>query len=128
MKELIKKLNYKGQKRIAILNSEECFFIALSEELKDVILDREIDPRFPYGFILLFARNCKEVENFAPTVIHNLLAEGTLWICYPKQTSKKFSSDIDRDHGWKTLKDSGFHGIRLVTLDEDWSALRFRNT
>jgi hypothetical protein len=55
------------------------------------------------------------------------MADGVLWFCYPKKTSKKYSSDIDRDHGWKVLNDSGFYGIRLVAVDENWSALRFRN-
>ena len=38
-----------------------------------------------------------------------------------------YKSDIDRDHGWKTLNDAGFYGIRLVAIDNDWSALRFRS-
>ena len=59
--------------------------------------------------------------------IHNLMADGVLWFCYPKKTSKKYHSDIDRDHGWKILNDSGLNGIRMVAIDKDWSALRFRN-
>jgi hypothetical protein len=123
MKELIKKLNYKGQKRIAVTNAEDSFIVELSKELIDVTIDRKIDPRFPYGFIMLFVRNYAEVENFTPMAIHNLLANGIFWICFPKKTSKKFNSDIDRDHGWKTLKNSGFVAGRMVTIDEDWSAL-----
>ena len=34
---------------------------------------------------------------------------------------------IDRDHGWKILNDSGFQGVRMVVIGDDWSALRFRN-
>jgi hypothetical protein len=59
--------------------------------------------------------------------LHNLMDDGVLWFCYPKKTSKKYSSDIDRDHGWKVLNDSGLYGIRMVAIDKDWSALRFRN-
>jgi len=68
-----------------------------------------------------------EVEQSAPTTLHNLIADGILWFCYPKKTSKKYKTDIDRDHGWKALNDSGLYGIRLVSIDEDWSAFRFRN-
>ena len=64
---------------------------------------------------------------YAPMILHNLMADGILWFCYPKKTSKKYKSDIDRDHGWEPLNDSGLHGIRLVAIDNDWSALRFRN-
>ena len=127
MKTLLAKLNYKGQKRIAVINAEDKFTISLSNELSDVMVDREIDPRYPYDFIILFVRSVSEVESFTPIAIHNLLADGTLWLCYPKKTSKKHSSDINRGNGWKSLNDSGLHGIRMVAIDEDWSAMRFRN-
>ena len=127
MKNLVKKLNYKGQKRIAVLNAEKKFISSISGDLKDVVIDQKIDPRYPYEFIVLFVKTQAEVEMFAPMTLHNLIADGILWFCYPKKTSKIFKSDIDRDHGWKILNDSGLLGIRLVAIDTDWSALRFRN-
>jgi hypothetical protein len=127
MKKLLEKLNYKGNERIAVLNAEENFTVSLASELSDVIIDREIDPRFPYQFILIFVRSLAEIETYTSIALHNLLCDGILWFCYPKKTSKKFRSDIDRDHGWKTLNAAGFHGVRLVAIDDDWSALRFRN-
>ena len=127
MKNLVEKLNYKGQKRIAVLNAEKKFISSISGDLKDVVIDQKIDPRYPYEFIVLFVKTQAEVEMFAPMTLHNLIADGILWFCYPKKTSKIFKSDIDRDHGWKILNDSGLLGIRLVAIDTDWSALRFRN-
>jgi hypothetical protein len=127
MKRLLEKLNYKGNNRIAVLNAEDKFISSLSVAISDVTIDREIDPRFPYNFILIFVRNQAEVDTFSSIALHNLLCDGVLWFCYPKKTSKKYISDIDRDHGWKTINDAGFHGIRIVTVDENWSALRFRN-
>ena len=127
MKKLLEKLNYKGQERIAVINAEESFAISLSNELKSVMIDREIDPRYPYDFMLIFVKSISEIDFLTPIAFHNLLSNGVLWFCYPKKTSKKFTSDIDREHGWKILNDSGFHGIRMVALDDDWSAMRFRN-
>lgn len=127
MKNLLDKLNYKGQKRISIINAEESFIITISPDLIDVTIDKKIDPRYPYEFIIIFVKSVSEVEQIAPVTIHNLMADGILWFCYPKKTSKKYNSEIDRDHGWKVLNDSGFFGIRLVAVDENWSALRFRN-
>jgi hypothetical protein len=127
MKNLLEKLNYKGQKRISILNADESFIISISQYLKDVTVDFKIDPRYPYQFIIIFVKSVSEVEQVAPMTIHNLIADGVLWFCYPKKNSKKYSSDINRDHGWKVLNDAGLFGIRLVAIDEDWSALRFRN-
>lgn len=128
MKKLLEKLNYKGQPRIAILNSDSGFFESLSAELKNVIIDKVIDPRCPYSFILIFAKSISEVEDATPVVLHNLTADGILWFCYPKKSSRNLKSDINRDNGWESLSNSGFHGIRLVSIDDDWSALRFRHT
>jgi hypothetical protein len=127
MKNLLEKLNYKGQKRISIINAEEGFINSISGELVDVTVDTQIDPRYPYEFMLIFVKSIKDVEQVTPMTLHNLIADGILWFCYPKKTSKKFKSELDRDHGWKILNDSGLHGIRMVALDEDWSAFRFRN-
>jgi hypothetical protein len=127
MKNLLYKLNYRGQKRISVINADDIFIHSISSELKDVIIDQKIDPRYPYEFIIIFAKCTSDVEQIAPMTIHNLMADGVLWFCYPKKTSKKYHSDIDRDHGWKILNDSGLNGIRVVAIDKDWSALRFRN-
>ncbi len=39
MKTLLEKLNYKGQKRIAIINAEKNFRLAELDELKDIQVD-----------------------------------------------------------------------------------------
>ena len=64
----------------------------------------------------------------APQALHNLTADGTLWFAYPKKSSRKYCSDIYRDHGWEVLIDRGMHPVRQVSVDDDWSALRFRNS
>lgn len=127
MQTLLGKLNYKGQKRIAVINAENNFKIAPLKELKDVQVDNEIDPRYPYDFMIIFVRMASEVDKITPEALHNLAVDGILWFCYPKKSSKRFASDIGRDHGWESLNDLDFFGIRLVTIDEDWSAMRFRN-
>jgi hypothetical protein len=45
---------------------------------------------------------------------------------YPKKTSKKYKTQIHRDSGWTALGELGFEPVSLVSLDDDWSALRFR--
>ena len=127
MKSLLEKLNYKGQGRIALVNADKDIYNLFHDELKDVSIDSEIDPRYPYDFIIIFVKTVAEVESLSPIALHNLLADGILWFCYPKKSSKTYRSDIDRDHGWGSLNESGLHGIRMVSIDNDWSALRFRN-
>jgi hypothetical protein len=127
MKVLLNKLNYKGHQRIAVINAGDEFLASIGKELKGVQIDIDIDQRFPYEFMILFVELVEEVELLAPKAMHNLVSDGILWFAYPKKTSKKYSSDIDRDHGWEVLIDRGFDKVRQVSVDEDWSALRFRN-
>lgn len=127
MKSLLEKLNYKGQKRIAVINSDKNFRLAPYNEIKDIQIDNEIDQRFPYSFMVFFVRGRSEVEKFSPSALHNLTDDGVLWFIYPKKSSRKYSSDLNRDQGWRALNDMDFYGIRMVNVDDDWSAMRFRN-
>ncbi len=127
MKELLKKLNYKEQKRIAVINAEQQFSQAVSKELKNVVTDNEIDQRCPYEFIIIFVKSISNVRHFAPLALHNLTADGILWFCYPKKNSKLNSSGLERDKGWDSLNKLGFYGVRMVSVDDNWSAIRFRN-
>ena len=47
-------------------------------------------------------------------------------MAYPKGTSKRYTCEFHRDNGWAALEAAGFEGVRMVAIDEDWSALRFR--
>lgn len=127
MKTLLERLNYKRQNRIAVINPEETFILDPSNQLNDIQIDNEIDPRYPYDFMIIFVRKISQVREITPVALHNLKADGILWFCYPKKTSRKYSSELNRDHGWKALNDLDFFGIRMVAIDDNWSALRFRN-
>jgi hypothetical protein len=127
MQKLLEKLNFRDQRRIAVINAEDDFKNSITVFLSGVIVDYEIDPRCPYNFMIIFAKKVSEVESLAPVALHNLTADGILWFCYPKKTSRSYMSDLERDKGWKTLNDSGFFGVRMVSVDDNWSAMRFRN-
>jgi hypothetical protein len=49
-----------------------------------------------------------------------------LWFAYPKQSSKRYRCDFNRDNGFDGLSAAGFDSVRIAAIDEDWSALRFR--
>jgi hypothetical protein len=127
MKELLDKLNYKDYRRIAVINAEPKFFREISKELIGVIIDDEIDQRCPYQFMIVFVRSISDINNYAPKTLHNLTADGILWFCYPRKSSRLYLKGPERDRGWNKLNDLGFYGIRMVSIDEDWSAMRFRN-
>ncbi len=51
-----------------------------------------------------------------------LLAVPVVWVAYPKGNR----ADINRDSLWPILAERGLRPITQVSLDETWSALRFR--
>ena len=61
-----------------------------------------------------------------PAIARKAEGDAIVWFAYPKGTSKKYKSQIDRDHGWDVLGDEGFEPVRMMAIDEDWSAKRYR--
>ena len=39
---------------------------------------------------------------------------------------RRYTCEIHRDTGWGALGAAGFEGVRMVAIDEDWTAVRFR--
>ncbi|TAG98698.1 MAG: hypothetical protein EAZ17_09130 [Sphingobacteriales bacterium] len=78
------------------------------------------------AIVIHFVQKPADVQKAAKVINSILEADGVLWMVYPKKTSKKYKSDITRDDGWQALGDHGYEPVSLVSIDDDWSALRFR--
>jgi hypothetical protein len=78
-------------------------------------------------FALFFFQEKSELDEIIPKLIPHLKDDAVLWCCYPKKSSKKYSSDITRDTGWAVFGDFNYEPVRQVAVDDDWSALRFRS-
>ncbi len=76
-------------------------------------------------YVVLFVYDRADLRKFLPLALKWLKPEGIFWIAYPKKSSG-FKTDIDRDHGWEPVLKAGFKGVRAISIDEDWTALRFR--
>ena len=51
----------------------------------------------------------------------------TLMIAFPKGTSKRYDSEVNRDDIISAIKvKRGFTSPKLVSLDDDWSAFSFK--
>ena len=66
-----------------------------------------------------------ELEALAPEAIRAIKHDGLLWISYPKRSSK-VKTDIARDVGWDVVAQAGLRPVTQGSVDETWSALRFR--
>src|SRR5579863_8998413 len=119
------KLNLKEQKRILVLNSPESFEGEL-KALRGVTVQRDLKNVDELTFSLAFVTKQKEVDTLGKTIGKKAEGDAVVWFAYPKGSSKKYKSEINRDSGWKILGDAGFEPVRMVAIDEDWSAVRFR--
>ncbi|BDU76804.1 hypothetical protein [Mesoterricola sediminis] len=117
------KLNLKGQTRIAVLGAPPSFEPALAA-LDGVQVEREAVA--PLAFALAFAERRSQLDAAARDLAGKAEGDAILWFAYPKRSSRRYACDFDRDHGWEVLREAGWDSVRMVALDEDWSALRFR--
>jgi hypothetical protein len=73
----------------------------------------------------LFVRDSAELDRAAPATLRAVKPDGLVWISYPKRASG-VETDLTRDVGWETVKGAGLRPVRQVSVDNTWSALRFR--
>lgn len=122
MNPILKKLFFKGQSPVLLLGAPPGFKKTASAFGVPV----HSQPKGSYDFILAFVHSMAEAEKTAGTVSKALSEKGIFWMAYPKGTSKKYQSDINRDKGHALMQEKGFDGVSLVAIDEDWSAMRFK--
>lgn len=127
MSELFKKLNLGAHRAICVFNAPASFEPELAA-LEGVTIDR--DPKNPatVDFAIAFATTQKELDRVSTLLTAAGRGDMVLWIAYPKGTSKRLTCEFNRDSGWGVLRAAGFDSVRVVAVDADWSALRFRRT
>ena len=118
------KLNLKDQAEIVVLNAPASFEPEL-KSLKGVTVRRDAKGG-DIDFSLAFVMTQKEVDTLGPQVAKKAKGDAIVWFAYPKGSSKKYKSQINRDNGWAVMGKAGFEPVRMVAIDEDWSAVRFR--
>lgn len=117
-------MNLKDQKRIVVLNAPKEFKVHL-DELVGVKVEKKFTESDGLSFLLAFATQLQQVAEVADKAAR-MKGDVLIWIAYPKGTSKKYTCEFNRDHGWASLGNAGFETVRQIAIDEDWTALRFR--
>lgn len=125
MPSVFDKLNLKQQLEIVVLNAPASFEPDLAA-LRGVTVRRDLQGVTAVEFSLTFVTTQKEVDQLGPAVGKKAKGDAVVWFAYPKGTSQKYKSAINRDRGWAALGSAGFEPVRQVAIDEDWSATRFR--
>jgi hypothetical protein len=125
MSKTFDKLNLKTQRQILVLNAPASFEPELAT-LDGVKIQRKLQDLEEIEFSLAFVTKQSEVDTLGKAIGKKAKGDAVVWFAYPKGSSKKYKSEINRDSGWKVLGDAGFEPVRMVAIDEDFSAVRFR--
>ena len=126
MDAVFKKLNYRGQERVHIFNHPGSFETNLGSLEGEAEIKTSARKNDTIEFAMLFATKQAEIDKAVPKFAPKLEGDAVLWICYPKGTSKNYSCDFNRDTGFEILGEYDLEPVRMVAIDDDWSALRFR--
>lgn len=119
------KMNLKDQREIVVIDAPASFQPEL-KALKGVKVIRDLPKTKGVQFALVFATTQKQVDAASKVLAARLEGDAILWFAYPKGTSRKYNCEFNRDSGWAVMRKAGFDTVRMVAIDEDWSALRFR--
>src|SRR5262245_50086128 len=125
MATVFDKLNLKDQTEIVVVNAPPSFEPELSR-LRGVQVRRTPADVAAIEFSLAFVTSRKELDAIAKAVVKKAKGDAVVWFAYLKGTSKRFTGEITRDVGWDVLDAAGFEPVRLIAIDEDWSAKRVR--
>ena len=120
---LSKRLRMQPGQRVLILNEPEGYLEELGPLPDDVELADSAQGTF--DFVHLFVKNSGELERLGPAALEAVKHDGLLWLSYPKRSSK-VETDLTRDKGWEILTKAGLRPVTQISVNEVWSALRWR--
>lgn len=126
MKSLAERMQIKPNMRLLTVNVPDGFADTLGALPDGATLTSEHGDGGHDG-ALIFCKNKAEVDQYAPQAIAVTVPDGLIWIMYPKK-GQGIDTDINRDTGWDAVTAAGLRGVRQVSVDATWSALRWRPT
>jgi len=126
MDAVFTKLNYKQGQTMYVLNSPDIFEDLLKTVPAEIPVIKDVNQNQPIDFIVIFGTQQIEFIKLAKTVTPLLNGDAIYWLAYPKASSKKYTCDFNRDSSWTIMEPYNMLPVRQISIDDDWSALRFR--
>ena len=116
------KLNLKPGQVLALVNPPKGMAEALAAQLPENPLAAGAPSQAEA--VLVFLTMQVEAGSLAG-IYASLKTGGLTWAAYPKGGSK-VPTNLNRDILWKLVEPTGWRPVRMVALDDTWSAMRFR--
>ena len=122
-KTLVQKLAVKEDSHIYIVNAPHGYKGKLGALPRNARLVTA--PTQTVDVIQVFVASRKELEAHLPKLKSLLAPYGTLWVTYPKGTSKT-KTDLNRDSIRAYARSLGLEAVAIFAVDAEWSALRLK--
>ena len=115
---IAEKLQIKNGHTVCVKRAPEGFALELPEAAIVVDTADRAD------VVLVFVKDSSELETYAVPFLDAALRDAIAYVAYPK--AGQMSTDLNRDILWRHVTKEGLRGVCQVSLDEVWSAMRFR--
>lgn len=122
-KTIIQKLSIKPGMKFLLVNPPAGYLGMIGELPASVSLHQETHT--PVEAIQVFVANRKELEAQLLQLKQLMAPKGMLWVTYHKGTST-VKTDINRDSIVEYARTIGLQGVAMISIDEDWAALRLK--
>jgi hypothetical protein len=121
-RSLVEKLGIKEGIAIAILNAPPVYSVILGDLPKNVTVTQLLTEQLT--FIQFFTKSREELEKIFPSLKETLSYDGTLWISWPKLSSK-IPTDLNENIVMQIGLENGLVDVKVIAIDEVWSGLKF---
>ncbi len=122
-KPVAEKLQIKEGQRVLLVNAPRGYKTLLGKLPKGAKLLKAATE--PADVIQVFVADRKELEEQLPKLKNVLAPDGMLWVMYHKRTSR-IRTDINRDSINAYADSTGLQGVAMISIDDDWAALRLK--
>lgn len=126
MQTLNQKLNLKDQRELLLLQVPDSLHQSLQDKQRTIFTHP--DRIQSICFLVAYVLKAEDIGRLVASIAQKLCQDPVVWFAYPKKSSKLRILGLDRDTGWQPLGDLGFEAVRQISIDEDYSAIRFRKT
>ncbi len=120
---LFKKLRILSDQKVLILHAPDGYLASLGDFPSGTEVDTEV--KGTYDLMHAFFTHATALEDQIGDLKAALIDDGILWISYPKQSAKQ-ETDLNRDILRESLAGKDLKAVSLVSIDEVWSAMRFK--
>jgi hypothetical protein len=122
-KSIVQRMFIKPGYIVVVLNSPKGYIETIGELPEKITIARKLVP--DADIVQLFAYTQAELNELFPSLKQALKVDGSIWISYPKGTSK-VKTDLNRDIIWQMGKKFGLKSVALISINSTWASLRLK--